>query len=887
MTSPLDPHFRDFACVIAPHIAIMCCLAFLALFICFLPISQAQSPITLLPVQGTAFLHPTGIGYHEPSGTLLLSEYFSNGLPYNFDRILFDGTHVQFTNISGMQDEIYFASVRSSYTYSIAQGFQFGDMFTGNGVGGQVMRIRTDANGNNPVITNPWVVLPPPPSGKALGYIRGGLCFDETGIYNGDLIVAVDGGQVYRVNASAHATFIGDVSVVNPNVGLLEGVIVLPNDTTLFGPYAGYVMGGGKYLWTLAPGVTPKQWMSATALSGGNNNEFENFNIAIPYTNFFGVDQAGGEIVASLWQDWQPYWNNVIMCTEWPPNSGSSGIFVVTYNSSISNFTLTEIPLTSGSRRPSDFEGATFAQAGVNDIPPAVNVCFVGFWEGQSYTALPYQLAPGPSTPAPFYGYNTTAPLSPDPHTSTPNVPRPQNGSIVFYWSLTYFNVLFLTILVNAPNSGIAGSAQLELATVNLQNTAITFIQLDDSPSLPPGLDYPDTYYWDSSQGTGLFQWKWGPTTSDGVILGPFPLYQSYSYIQQGYCVKPRLLSSNGISTAMYLANFVNNNTDYILLGPDPEICVYLCPQFCFLYGTCSDCIKNPQCIWCSSSQSCMNVNSTTQTCPVNETLTSCPCSTYTALGCSSCTALSGCEWCCENNMGTCIQAGGQCGGTTYNNQTCLNSTTCAITCQNGGQCVCGQCQCPSGFYGADCSETKDCHGVINGTATLDVCGVCGGNGTECLGCDGQPYGINFTDACGVCGGNGMECYHPCNATNCTACLLNSELCSWCPVEQRCIYFRGNETCLYANESKLGVQTCASPVLTPAAIAGLSAGIIAAIVIAVVVILAVAAGVGGRMIYVRHRKTDAPQDIVLNNPVYENKTTQSENPLYVAQVSNT
>lgn len=68
--------------------------------------------------------------------------------------------------------------------------------------------------------------------------------------------------------------------------------------------------------------------------------------------------------------------------------------------------------------------------------------------------------------------------------------------------------------------------------------------------------------------------------------------------------------------------------------------------------------------------------------------------------------------------------------------------------------------------------------------------------------------------------------------------------------------------------------------LTPAAIVGLSAGVIAAIVIAVVVVLAVAAGVGGRMIYVHYRKTDAPQDIVQNNPTYETKTVASENPLY-------
>jgi len=73
----------------------------------------------------------------------------------------------------------------------------------------------------------------------------------------------------------------------------LQGVIVLPNDTTLFGPYAGHIMAGGSYLWTLAPGVTPKVWMTAGVM-GPSYQEFENFNIAIPYTNFFGVDQSGG-----------------------------------------------------------------------------------------------------------------------------------------------------------------------------------------------------------------------------------------------------------------------------------------------------------------------------------------------------------------------------------------------------------------------------------------------------------------------------------------------------------------------------------------------------------------------------------------------------------------
>jgi hypothetical protein len=43
-------------------------------------------------------------------------------------------------------------------------------------------------------------------------------------------------------------------------------------------------------------------------------------------------------------------------------------------------------------------------------------------------------------------------------------------------------------------------------------------------------------------------------------------------------------------------------------------------------------------------------------------------------------------------------------------------------------------------------------------------------------------------------------------------------------------------------------------------------------------------GVGGRMIYVHYHKTDAPQDIVQNNPIYETKTSRGFNPLYETKI---
>ncbi|KAL6074271.1 Subtilisin-like serine peptidase (Serine peptidase, clan sb, family s8-like protein) [Balamuthia mandrillaris] len=51
--------------------------------------------------------------------------------------------------------------------------------------------------------------------------------------------------------------------------------------------------------------------------------------------------------------------------------------------------------------------------------------------------------------------------------------------------------------------------------------------------------------------------------------------------------------------------------------------------------------------------------------------------------------------------------------------------------------------------------QGRYCDGKLDSGAVLDVCGICGGNGTSCLsGCDNKPFSILEVDACGVCGGN-------------------------------------------------------------------------------------------------------------------------------------
>lgn len=106
----------------------------------------------------------------------------------------------------------------------------------------------------------------------------------------------------------------------------------------------------------------------------------------------------------------------------------------------------------------------------------------------------------------------------------------------------------------------------------------------------------------------GLFQWRWGPQTSDGIVMGPFPLYQT-KFLDRGYCIKPRIILSNGLSaTPIYLATVTTSGgtqtTTYLPVGSDSRFCVYMCSQYCFMYESCIECNRNAsQCIWCSATQ--------------------------------------------------------------------------------------------------------------------------------------------------------------------------------------------------------------------------------------------------------------------------------------------
>lgn len=151
----------------------------------------------------------------------------------------------------------------------------------------------------------------------------------------------------------------------------------------------------------------------------------------------------------------------------------------------------------------------------------------------------------------------------------------------------------------------------------------------------------------------------------------------------------------------------------------------------------------------------------------------------------------------------------------------------------------------------------------------MDVCGVCGGNGSECLGCNNIPFGPK-ADACGVCGGNGSECFNPCPGTDCASCT-GSRNCVWCSSNNKCYLSSNTKNCTGSL-----IRNCG---LTPAQIAGISVGAAAGIAIGAAAAIGIV-GYGGKKGYdawLRHKNN---LEGVNQNPLYQDSGRTGTNPFY-------
>lgn len=315
-----------------------------ALAIAAAAISGAAQSITLTQIS-TTFNTPIGIDYHEPTQSVIASvNYAGGGSPYNLERILQDGSHTQFSSVSGLTDELKIATVRSGNL----GGFTTGEVFTGTGGDGEIIRIA--ANGASSI--NPWVSLP----GSINGLLRGSLYVDRTGVYGGDLLGATTAGQVWRITSGGVATMLADVGEH------LEGLLSVPDNSAQYGPLAGKIIAGAEGSGRMY--VFDNGGLVDTLSLGVN---IEDIDLIEPNENFFGVNYGSSRILGAPASEFASMAGDILLTQEM---HGGSGLYRLAWDGT--TLSASELTLGSGSEIPSQWEHVTFAPAGIVEINPTV-----------------------------------------------------------------------------------------------------------------------------------------------------------------------------------------------------------------------------------------------------------------------------------------------------------------------------------------------------------------------------------------------------------------------------------------------------------------------------------------------------------------------------------
>jgi hypothetical protein len=249
--------------------------------------------------------------------------------------------------VSNLSDVVYIAVA----TTGNLGGFEPGDIFTGNGRPGQVLRI-TDGGST---VDNPWITLP-----GETGLLRGDLVFDHTGLFGGDLIIATSAGGIWRVNAQGTPTHVADVP------GFVEGIAIIPDDPTRYGDLAGKILAAAvssEGVYTISPS-------GQTHYYDLGIDELERPVLVAAGENFFGVDQSA-TVYAAPASEFGSLDGDILLASEYASDLGggrtSSGLYRLRWDGSAP--VVEPIVLSAMSAAPKHWEGIIFALAALGPIP--------------------------------------------------------------------------------------------------------------------------------------------------------------------------------------------------------------------------------------------------------------------------------------------------------------------------------------------------------------------------------------------------------------------------------------------------------------------------------------------------------------------------------------
>ena len=304
---------------------------------------------TLTPI-AVGFNNPIGIDHHPPTNQVLMSVNYSDGEPHNLELVAPNGDRTTFSTLHGLTDELKIASVRDTIG-----GFTPGEVFTGNGQPGQIIRISPDGN----TIANPWVTLP-----DETGLLRGGLYVDRTGVYEGHLLVCTTAGNVWEIDAEGQVVHpSGEAKPLATIPAFLEGITAVPDDADSYGPWAGKILvgiGGGE-----APGegnsnlatVDREGHVELYNLHDAEGTQLgvEDIDLIPEEQNFFGVDFGGQTLWGAGPEQFESMVGDILIAQESP-----GYLWHVRFENDQAVATkLTTVP---------QWEHVTFSPAGLDDV---------------------------------------------------------------------------------------------------------------------------------------------------------------------------------------------------------------------------------------------------------------------------------------------------------------------------------------------------------------------------------------------------------------------------------------------------------------------------------------------------------------------------------------
>ena len=176
------------------------------------------------------------LDYYATSNEFIFLRH--NGSSYELDKMPATG---------GSVSSIYSASWMNNYAINGKQfilaktnvsGFTPGDIFTVNGdYKNEIMNVHEDGTltGNKGSSGNAWAAF----NAQVVA-----MCFDDTGVYDNDLIVLLGDLSVWRVDSIGNAIFIGSFEHEGAigDGGVFGGLVVVPNDIQKYGPLAGCIL---------------------------------------------------------------------------------------------------------------------------------------------------------------------------------------------------------------------------------------------------------------------------------------------------------------------------------------------------------------------------------------------------------------------------------------------------------------------------------------------------------------------------------------------------------------------------------------------------------------------------------------------------------------------